>query len=741
MPRATSSVQPGGLREAVVATGLITTGACALALATPAAALVFPWTSTSTSAGPSITLASAVSALADGGAITGGFFEGVGVELGGPAPLTSAQAGLSQSALIQRVRGDGTVAWTVSSGSADATAAQVNAIGALPDGSSVASGVFLGTGIDLGDGVVRNSAGGGASFSSFTQRLSASGAVEWTVASRSTAPSSTDANGVAATPDGGAIVAGSFQGTDVDLGDGLPRASAQAGTRPSAFTQALGPDGGVRWVVSGTAAPSGIASNSMVNAASPIPGGGVMVTGRFNGVGVDLGDGVARTSSQGGMSNTGFTQAVRADGTIAWTAVSRDDSCPAGCGVDGTGIGSLDDGGGIVTGGFAGTQVDFGDGVPRQSAAGGTSASAFTQRFRADGSTAWVRTSGAASPGFTKGISASGLSDGGAIITGYFSGTAIDLGDGVPRTSPVGGSEDAAFTQRLEHDGTAAWTVASSAPGASDVNGYGVAATPDGGIFGVGFFSGIGIDLGDGVSRTSAQSGAGASVSRYVQKIVDLPQAPLAPVPIAGDTSATVRVAPLAGGAVTGYGVAASPGGASCRIAPPADDCRVTGLANGTAYSFTARATNAAGTGPASPASGTVTPAAAVAATAAAVAATITPGRRRIRSGQSMPVVIKPRNPGTAPARSVVACATMPAGLVIIGRGSARRSGSTACFTISSIAPGQRVNRTLTVRAVTGRRVTRAITGTARADGLAKAAARPARVTLLPAVGRPRVTG
>jgi len=111
------------------------------------------------------------------------------------------------------------------------------------------------------------------------------------------------------------------------------------------------------------------------------------------------------------------------------------------------------------------------------------------------------------------------------------------------------------------------------------------------------------------------------------------------------------------------------------------------------------------------------------------------------RQRQSMPVVIKPLNPGTAAAGSVVACATMHAGPVIIGCGSGCGSGSTACLTLSSVAPGQRVNRTLTVRAVTARQLTRAITGTARADALARATARPARVGLLPAVGRPRVTG
>jgi hypothetical protein len=53
------------------------------------------------------------------------------------------------------------------------------------------------------------------------------------------------------------------------------------------------------------------------------------------------------------------------------------------------------------------------------------------------------------------------------------------------------------------------------------------------------------------------------------------------------------------GSPITGYTVIASPGGATC-TSSGATSCTVTGLVNGTSYSFTVRATNAAGTGPAS---------------------------------------------------------------------------------------------------------------------------------------------
>ncbi len=62
------------------------------------------------------------------------------------------------------------------------------------------------------------------------------------------------------------------------------------------------------------------------------------------------------------------------------------------------------------------------------------------------------------------------------------------------------------------------------------------------------------------------------------------------------------------GGTITAYTVTASPGGATCQWTEGPLSCTVTGLANGTAHTFTVTATNDAGTGPASNASAPVVP-------------------------------------------------------------------------------------------------------------------------------------
>ncbi|GAA3559172.1 hypothetical protein GCM10022197_13210 [Microlunatus spumicola] len=106
-----------------------------------------------------------------------------------------------------------------------------------------------------------------------------------------------------------------------------------------------------------------------------------------------------------------------------------------------------------------------------------------------------------------------------------------------------------------------------------------------------------------------ASDGATGSVSLTFHGPA-VPAAPTGVTATAGDTQASVSfTAPASDGGspVTGYTVTASPGGATaaCEGSP----CTVTGLTNGTAYTFTVVADNANGSSSASQASSAVTPA------------------------------------------------------------------------------------------------------------------------------------
>jgi titin len=105
---------------------------------------------------------------------------------------------------------------------------------------------------------------------------------------------------------------------------------------------------------------------------------------------------------------------------------------------------------------------------------------------------------------------------------------------------------------------------------------------------------------------TSAPSASSNSVTPAALEAPGIPDAPTAQ---AGDASATVTVvAPSTGGPADSITVTANPGGATCVVTAPFSSCEITGLTNGTDYTFTATATNAAGTSEASVASSSVTP-------------------------------------------------------------------------------------------------------------------------------------
>ena len=120
-----------------------------------------------------------------------------------------------------------------------------------------------------------------------------------------------------------------------------------------------------------------------------------------------------------------------------------------------------------------------------------------------------------------------------------------------------------------------------------------------------------------GTSPASAASDPVTPTAGAVAAVA--PGAPTGLVATAGDSEASVSWStPVSdgGATITAYTVTASPGGATCSTSG-ALSCLVTGLTNDVAYSFTATATNVAGTSAASAASDPVTPTAGAAAAVA----------------------------------------------------------------------------------------------------------------------------
>jgi hypothetical protein len=112
--------------------------------------------------------------------------------------------------------------------------------------------------------------------------------------------------------------------------------------------------------------------------------------------------------------------------------------------------------------------------------------------------------------------------------------------------------------------------------------------------------------------KVTATNSFGTSPASHAAKVEPgLPLAPPGVTTVGGNGKVTVSWSPAAdnGSPISNYNVVAAPGPRGCN-ASASDSCVVSGLTNGTSYTFTVSATNAEGTGAASPPSAPVTPAA-----------------------------------------------------------------------------------------------------------------------------------
>ena len=186
---------------------------------------------------------------------------------------------------------------------------------------------------------------------------------------------------------------------------------------------------------------------------------------------------------------------------------------------------------------------------------------------------------------------------------------------------------------------------------------------------------------------SSAASAASNSVTPNVAATV--PGAPTIGTATAGSASASVMfTAPASNGgsAITSYRATAAPGGLTGTCTAPCTSITVTGLTNGTAYTFSVKAINAIGTGAASGTSNSVTPSAAATVPGAPTIGTATAG-----SGSASVTFTAPASNGGSPITSFTATSTP---------GSITGSCAAPCTTITVTGLAAGTAYTFTVQAV-----------------------------------------
>ena len=225
-----------------------------------------------------------------------------------------------------------------------------------------------------------------------------------------------------------------------------------------------------------------------------------------------------------------------------------------------------------------------------------------------------------------------GLPQGTTLATTDTAGNAVIVqisyagGDGNDVTLKIVGLAPNAPTSVSALAGNGQAVVSFTAPvgnGGTAVTSYAVTATPVGGgtaVIASGSSSPITVTgLTNGTAYTftvkATNSIGTSSASSASSSVIPLtvPGAPTAVSGVSGNTQAVVSfTAPTSNGGatITSYTVTATPpdGGAAVTAAGSASPITVTGLTNGTAYTFTAKATNSIGTGSASTASSSVIP-------------------------------------------------------------------------------------------------------------------------------------
>jgi hypothetical protein len=423
---------------------------------------------------------------------------------------------------LARYAGDGSLVWrkratdSSSNGTLN-TFVNVSSLAGLPDGGIIVSGNFYGTTtFGPGDSVpLQLTVGSGDNAEVFIAGFDAAGSIQWV--DRATGQVSfTPA--VSASADGSVFFTNAF--STVDANHDAAVGASGPGTvffpsrpnnadfffaryTPLNFALAAVRPEGLAFAVA-----AGGAGADEGNAVAPEADGGALVAGSFQGAAT-----FGATPLTAAGTDDAFLARLGPDGTVAWAKQAGG----AAASTIARGLAATLDGGAFAAGSCDGAAT-FGPGEANATTLaplGGRDI--FVARHAADGTLLWAKRAGGAGDDEALAVAALRPADGGALVTGYFNGTALFGPDDTMQALSAPGAADAAFLARYGHDGVLSW--AARAGGSGATRGEGVAAFPDASSAVAGFFSGTATFGPDGPTPVTLTSAGGDDifVARYDQ--------------------------------------------------------------------------------------------------------------------------------------------------------------------------------------------------------------------------------
>lgn len=665
---------------------ILSSGACAVGIflgvsATTALATSPPpqWASHFATAGASL-WSLGVGSFPDGSSVMGfQHWSGNGTING--TTITAATA-------VAKVSATGAVSWVAQPSDSASTA---RSIAAGPDGTSVVVGLFSGS-TTIGSTTLTSV----GSNDVFVAKLGADGTWLWAKSVGGT--ESDDGRDVAVLPDGSIIVTGNFRSS---VSFGSTTLVSQGGQ--DIFVAKLNAAGDWQWALRG-----GGAGGDSPNVLAVTASGAAAITGVFSGT---IGGSTAPSFGSTTLSSLGsgdiYVATVTSGGAWNWAVAA---GSTANDGYDASeSVAFAPDGSVFLTGGFGGAMT-LGS-LPTLTPAG--SDDLFVAKLTAAGTWAWSVSAGGA--GTDRGSDIAALSDGSAVMLGFYGNTPLTLG-ATTLTRAGGNTGYDIAVARITAAGSWDWATSIAASGSMSVTPATVTSRANDSLLISGVFSTnapaqtitlgstVITSIGTGSDANSLLTclGSTAADCQALAAVPDAPQSVSASTPADGATATAVSfTAPNANGSpILSYTATctSSTGGATATQSGAASPLTVTGLTPGATYTCTVTATSAVGTSAASTASAPITvPSTAAGGTSASATAERTSGAAETAAPTTLRLS---QAAATADGAVVVFTATAPGRASLVGtvKHGSHGSPTRACATAKRVRRAGPVKLVCTLR-------------------------------------------